>query len=394
MNEVKRNWTKWLYWFIFAAAVIIVYKTVDSFTDVLIFFGNFLGVLAPFLAGVLIAYLLYIPARSIEGFYKKSKLKIIGKKARPLSILSVYIIALILLIITINVIIPVVINSVVDLASNLQGYYSSALNKIESLPEDGLISKETIKQAISGLQNIDLTQYIKASDITQYAKGVLNAAATVVDIFVALVVSIYLLAERREIKEFVKKAAAALFNKKIFDNLGKYFNSTNQIFFKFIACQFLDAIVIGVLSTIAMSIMGIKYAPLLGFMIGLFNIIPYFGAIIAIVLAALITLISGGLWSAVWMLIVVIILQQIDANIIGPKILGNSLRISPLIVIAAVTIGGAYWGVLGMFLAVPIAAALKIIVLDYIDFKIKRRKQEKNQEIEPEKEEKVQEISE
>lgn len=378
MKEVKRNWTKWLYWFVFAVAVIIVYKTVDSFSDVLNFFGNFFTVLAPFLAGILIAYLFYIPTRGIEAFYKKAKPKIISKKARPLSILTVYIIALILLIIAIYVIIPVVVNSVIDLASNIQGYYSSALNKIEALPENSLVNKETIKQALYGLQDIDLKQYVQASDIAQYAKGVLNVASSIFDIFVALVVSVYLLAERTEIKEFLKKLASAMFRKRTFDNLGKYFNSTNQIFYKFIACQILDAIVIGILSTIAMLIMGIKYAPLLGFMIGLFNIIPYFGAIIAIVIAALITLISGGVGSAILMLIVVVILQQLDANIIGPKILGNSLKISPLIVIVAVTIGGAYWGVLGMFLAVPIAAALKILVLDYIDYKMKKKEEELN----------------
>ena len=79
------------------------------------------------------------------------------------------------------------------------------------------------------------------------------------------------------------------------------------------------------------------------------------------------TLITGGASQTIWMLIVVIILQQIDANIINPKIIGDSLKISPLIVILAVTIGGAYFGVIGMFLSVPIAAVLKILVNDYID---------------------------
>ena len=110
---------------------------------------------------------------------------------------------------------------------------------------------------------------------------------------------------------------------------------------------------------------------LLGFMIGLFNLIPYFGAIIAVIIAIIVTLLTGGFGQALLMAIIVIILQQIDANIINPKIVGNSLKISPLLVIFAVTVGGAYFGVLGMFLAVPIVAVLKILITDYIEYKNK-----------------------
>ena len=129
-----------------------------------------------------------------------------------------------------------------------------------------------------------------------------------------------------------------------------------------------------------MSIMGVKYAVLLGFMIGLFNLIPYVGAIIAVTIAGLITLLTGGLSQAIWMLVVIIILQQIDANIINPKIVGNSLEISPILVILAVTVGGAYFGLIGMFLAVPVIAIIKVLIEDFIDYK-ERKKKTKQEEI-------------
>ena len=118
-----------------------------------------------------------------------------------------------------------------------------------------------------------------------------------------------------------------------------------------------------------MSIMGVKYSVLLGFLIGILNIIPYFGAIIGVGLSILITIFTGGFAKAIWLAIVVIIIQQIDANIINPRILGNSLKVSPILVIFSVTVGGAYFGVLGMFLAVPVVAIIKIILLDYIEYK-------------------------
>ena len=374
MNEVKKHWTKWLYWFVFAVAVLAVYKTLDSFGYIVDFIKGFFGVIAPFFAGALIAYLFYIPARGVERLVRKSNVKIIRKKARVISIAIVYIIALLFIILIVQVILPVLLSSVKDLANNLQGYYATAIERIDNLPNDSIFKTEALTQAINGIKNIDLSKYLNVEDITQYVKGILNVAGTIFDIFVALVVSIYLLAERKEISLFFRKLAIAVLDKKTFINIGKYVNSTNQIFFKFIVSQFLDAIVVGTILTIAFSLMGIKYAPLLGFTVGLFNMIPYFGAIIGVAVSALITFISGGLAQTIWMIIVAIILQQIDANIINPKILGNSLKISPLIVIAAVTIGGAYFGVLGMFLAVPVAAALKIIVMDLIEFKLEKKK--------------------
>ena len=129
--------------------------------------------------------------------------------------------------------------------------------------------------------------------------------------------------------------------------------------------------VVAVITTVAMIIMGVEYAALLGFLIGVFNLIPFFGAIVAVMVAIFITICTGGIGQAIWLAIVIIVLQQIDANIINPKIIGDKLKISPILVIVSVTVAGAYFGVLGMFLAVPIVAMLKPVVIDYLEFKNK-----------------------
>lgn len=185
-------------------------------------------------------------------------------------------------------------------------------------------------------------------------------------------VSIYILLERRQILNFLRKLGGAIFKQKTYKAVGKYFYKSNNIFFKFLSSQILDAFIVGILTAIAMSLLGVKYAVLLGFFIGLSNLIPYFGAIVGVGISIIITIFTGGIGKAIWMAVIVIVLQQIDANIINPKIVGNSLSISPLLVIFAVTIGGAYFGILGMFLAVPIFTVLKIIVEDYIDYRSKK----------------------
>ena len=151
--------------------------------------------------------------------------------------------------------------------------------------------------------------------------------------------------------------------------ISKYFKKTNEVFFNFISGQLIDAVFIGIISVIIMSILKVKYAVLLGFIIGLFNLIPFFGAIVAVAIAVFITLCTGGLSKAIWLAVTIIVAQQIDANIINPRILSDKLQISPILVILSVALGGAYFGVLGMFLAVPVVAVVKLIIDDYIDYK-------------------------
>ena len=378
MEEIKSKWKKWVYWFSLGVAIICVYKILDNFPDVTGWINNFFGVIAPFLLGILIAYLLYLPCKKIEKIYEKQKIKIIAKKARPLSVITVYAIVVLILVILINFIFPVLIESITELLSNIQWYYENAINSFNNLPEDSFLKGDIAKDIIQNIQSIDIKQYLSIDTIFEYAKNAFGIISSVFDIFVTIIVSIYILAGRAQILKFVRNLAYAIFSEKTYNSMEKYFDNTNSIFFNFLASQFLDAIIVGILTTIAMTIMGVRYAPLLGFMIGLFNMIPYVGAIIAVVVAALITLITGGLSQAIWMIIIVTILQQIDANIINPKIIGNSLKISPLLVIFAITVGGAYFGILGMFLAVPVIAVLKIIVEDYIQYKIRHKKEKES----------------
>lgn len=372
MGEKKRTLTKWLYWFLFAVAVIMVYKTLDNFTAIGNWLQGFLDVLMPFIIGILIAYILYIPSRKIENIYSKvQKPRIIAKKARALSVLTVYLIAVLLIVMAFRFLIPAIANAVVDFVNNFQGYYTAMMTSIENLPEDSVLKSDIVLNLINEIQNIDVKQFFNMENLAQYAKGAINIASKVFDFFVALVVSVYVLMQRREILEFFKKLGKALFKENTYQSIGRYFNRTNNIFFNFIAGQVLDGVVVGIITSIGMSIIGVKYAVPLGFMIGLFNLIPYFGAIIGVVLATFITFLTGGLTQAITMVIVVIVLQQIDANIINPKIIGTSLKISPLLVIFGVTVGGAYFGVWGMFLAVPIIAVFKLVVTDYIEYKNK-----------------------
>lgn len=360
---------KWLYWFIFAVAIIVIYKMLDNFTAIGEFFKNLIGILMPFIMGGLIAYILYMPCKKIEEIFNKSKKKLIKKHSRGISIFIIYLIVLLLITILINCILPPVVTSIKDLVSNLPEYYKTLTKTINELPEDSILVKLNAKELLVKVSSIDFAKYITPEYITQYLKGAMSFATGIFDIFVTIIISIYTLAERGRIVKFLKRLSSALFGNKNYNILAKYFTKTNEVFFNFVSGQLIDAILVGIMTAVAMSIMKVKYAVLLGFIIGLFNLIPFFGAIVAVIIAIFITLCTGGVSKAIWLAIVVIILQQLDANVINPKIMSDKLKISPILVIFSVTFAGAYFGVLGMFLAVPIIAIVKLLLDDYIDYR-------------------------
>lgn len=380
MEEIKQSWKKRISWLLIALIVVVVYKMLDNFSNVQEWFSTFFRILKPFFAGLLISYILFMPCKKIESVLLKSKNKFISKRSRGISVITTYIIFVLVIIIIINCIFPVLRESIVELVGNIPGYYETLVNKYKELPEDSVFKSDIIKDKMTELSNIDMKQFLSINNekIIQYVKNIINIFSGIFDIFVSIIVSVYILLQRTTIMRFLRRFARALFKKNTYEAVNKYFTKANEVFFTFISSQLLDAVIVGILTTIAMLIIKVKYAPLIGFTIGLFNMIPYIGAIIAVGIGILITFITGGLGKAIAMAIVVIVLQQIDANIINPKIIGVSLEVSPLLVIFSVTVGGAYFGILGMFLGVPIAVVIKAVLNDWIDNKNKfRDEQEK-----------------
>ena len=369
----KKDWKKWIGWLIFAIVVILIYRMLDNVNGMVSGMTKLISTLMPFFVGILIACIFYMPCKKFENLYKKIKLKFINKIARGLSVITVYILALLILIMIINIFIPALSKSIVDLTNNLPNYYESAIHFVDDMPEKSIIKKESIKNVINGLKEIDIISMFRVEDISDYIQWVIGVANTLFGIGVSIISSIYILLEKERIFRFVKRLTKAIFKEKTYIAINNYFKKASDIFFKFISSQVLDGLIVGIIASISLSILGVKYWILLGFMIGLFNIIPYFGAILAATIATIITALTGGITQAIWMLVIVIIIQQIDGNIINPKIVGNALKISPILVIFSVTLFGAYFGVLGMFLAVPIMTVIKILVNDFIDYRLKKK---------------------
>ena len=362
---------KWIYWISIGTVLILIYKFLDNFTGIGTWISNLLSVLAPFLSAILISYVLYKPCAKIEKILSKKT-----KHARGISVFIVYLITAILLILTLKFIIPALIDSIIDLIKNIQTYYNGiTTNEIEEAWAP-FVKDNILKPLVEYIQSIEYNKLVEPNKIWEYISSAFGIVKFIFNCFIAIVCSIYILLERTEIVKFIKRTMKALLSKKRFKRFNNYFTKGNQIFFDFVTSQVIDAIVVSILMSVILLILDVKYAILLGVMIGVFNLIPYFGAIIAVVVASLITVLTGGWQQALLMIVVITIVQQIDANIINPKITGSRLNVSPLLVIFSVTLGGAYFGVIGMFIAVPTAVLIKLIVDDHIDIKEKRKEEE------------------
>ena len=345
----------------------IIYKTLDNFSQITTAISKFLLVISPLLYGLLFAYFLYIPHQKIELLCRRSKAKFISKRARGLSILTIFILLILIITLVISFVLPIIIKSIIDLAGSIPGYLNLILDYLDSIPGDSIWFSLNIADTLRESSGVFLNNYINPGRIEQVARGVINLAGEVFSLLLGLIIALYILLELEKIITFFKRLSVVLLkNETVRDRVQKYLKQVNEVLFTFIASKGLDSIINLVVITSTLLIFNVPYAFLLGLIAGLLNFIPYLGSLIAVIIISVITLITGGLSQAVKVVIPLLVFQQLDGNFIEPKIMKSSLKISPILVILAVVVGGAYFGIIGMFLAVPIVAIIKQVLIEYI----------------------------
>lgn len=357
---------KWFYWVSIGVVLIAIYKLLDNFSGIGKWVTNLFSVLAPFIEGIIIAYILYTPCKKLESIFLKTKSKLLKEHARVISITIVFALVIALIVWFMTFIIPTLISSISDLIVNAQNYYNAVVSDSPDITIAPFIQDNILKPVVEWIQNTDFENWFTVDKLLNYLSSAMGVIRGIINIFIAIICSVYILAQRTRIIAFLNRFAKATLTDIGYKRFVKYFTSGNGIFFRYLSSQMLDGIVVAIITSIAMSIMGVKYSILLGTLIGLSNLIPYFGAIFGVAIAIIITLLTGGWKLALIMAIVVIVLQQIDANLINPRITSSSLKVSPLLVMFAVTVGGAYFGVIGMFLGVPVMVLIKVIIEDFI----------------------------
>lgn len=366
---MKREWlSKWLGVFIFGVALITVYKTFDNITHIFAVLGRMLGLFTPFILGFLLAFFLYPGCVKLEKLYGKAHNGWLRTHKRTLGILTVYFAFLLLLLLAIAYLLPKLSASLADLINNLPMYLSSMRSMLEDLKQNvSLFSNLDVDQIMDTFKIESLLQNFLSSGLDSYIAGFKGVTTTLMSWFMGIVICAYTLLEKNALFGITRRIFGKLFSPRLMDGISAYLHKISCIFYDFFFGKMVESLIVGLIGTIGFYLLGVPFALLMGIVLTLFNMIPYFGPIIGAVPIVLVSLFMGDVMKALWVGIFILCLQQLDGIYIGPRILGNSVGVSPFWVIFAILIGGGLFGLWGMLFGVPLIAVVRMLILDYLD---------------------------
>lgn len=361
------------------AAIVLA---ISNISQVGAFFSKIFSILTPFFWGFAIAYILTPVLKYCERMLNRiSKGKLKPRPQRTLSVICTYLFALIVLVVFFRIVVPQIAQSFATLASQIPGWIEQLkiltmdlvekyhlqnidLNGVEAATFDKLLNtlQEMLKNVSAAL----------TSAIPQIIQATVNVTASVLNVIIGFIISVYMLFSKELFFARIRKLLTALFPERSVEKMASLIHESNEIFSGFINGKILDSFIIGLLCFIFMSIFGWPYAMLISVIVGVTNIIPYFGPFIGAIPSILILLMVNP-WTALWFAIFILVLQQIDGNIIGPKILGDSTGLSAFWVIFAITIFGSLMGPLGMFIGVPLFAVIYSLIRQFAEWRLTKK---------------------
>ena len=371
--NLDKNLLKYSFYLVLTAtALYILYAIIGNIGSILETFFNFLRniltILSPFIIALVIAYLLHPMVKWLEvNLFRQVKIK--PQFKRTLSVLLTYLLivsAFILFIystyvmiggqITNNVNVNNMIEAIMKYSQRYNDIFQSALAQLET---SGLSTdvKEQFKSLIEKMNGL------MGSAINAAFDSIRKLGSNLINILLGAIIAFYLLKDLEYFKKLIDDCFNFIFKKNTNKNTKLFFRDVDNVVSKFIRGQLLDAVIVGILCSLGLWAIGLDFPVLIGMTAGISNVIPYFGPIIGSIPAVIVGLLSGSPIKALFAVLVLLLVQQLDGAIISPKVVGESVGLHPVFVILSITIGGAYFGLIGMLLAVPAAGIIKFLLI-------------------------------
>ncbi|MGL5616651.1 MAG: AI-2E family transporter [Sarcina sp.] len=355
MKLFKGNNSKYTKLVLSLVVTYIIIRLIDNIPFITDKLSDFYGILLPFVIAFVIAYALN-PV--VNLFMRRTKL------SKSMSIALTYILFLAIIAMAALYIFP--------------GLYSTTWDLIESLPTITTNAQHTLNTFLSQvnkhpdatklLESIDFSSIISTSSkvfnslLNQAFSGAISITTYIVNIIFGFLISIYMLSDKENCLKFCRKATLTVCGEKIGDEVINFVKILNFNVGTYIGIKAIDSAIVAAIAIVGLTILGAKYALLLAVIVGFTNMIPYFGPFIGMFVAFVVNLFSADFKTALIALIFLFILQQFDAWFLDPKLIGGKVGLSPFVIILAVTIGGAFYGPIGMILATPIASVINYYV--------------------------------
>lgn len=360
--ETNRDWLAIIF------ASILFFTLLRSLNVVAGMTGKVLGILSPFAGGIVLAYVLDPFVRWMSHYVLKDK-----KNLRWIAILSAYVLFILLLVLLVWLVVPQVISSIGTLVTSLPGYIENVQGTLRYIQDTYGINLQGLVLALDNYEQLMGKMYSMAVAASPEIVAYLQAlVSNVVAVFTSVAGSVYMLASKDKLLHQLRTVVHALLPRKLAENTLRICHIANENFTGFYVGRVIDSAIVGSILLVILQILGISFAPLISVLVGVTNVIPFFGPFIGAIPSLIILLFVNPL-QALEFLIIIICLQQVDGNFIGPKILGRSIGISALWVLFAVTLGANLFGLVGMVMGVPLFATLYGLGQELIQWCLDRR---------------------
>ena len=371
---------KVLTYIVSGAGIILVYFLMKNFGQLKGVWDSVRDILRPFTFGIIFAYLLNGPLMFFErkfSFVEKTKPRRVLK--RILAITASWIATIAVLSAFFYIVMPDVAKSINVLVNNIPLYLSNLQALVGGIAEAYNIEAPFIDYFLE----FRISSEVFATILKEYGKDLLPQLANIAnlsvqiggivfDIIIAIILSVYIMYSKETLIAQLKKAIYAVCKKEAASNLVRVARESHRIFSSFINGKLIDSLIIGILCFIGMSVIGFEFTMLISFIVGCTNVIPFFGPFLGAIPSVLILLMVDP-WQALWFAIFVFVLQQLDGNVIGPKILGDSTGLPALWVMFAILVGGGIFGIIGMFIGVPVFAVIYKFTKEFLEKKLESK---------------------
>lgn len=374
MINLEKNKKTIIELIIFTVVIIFAFVNIEALWS---FITYIIKIFMPFIIGVMIAFVLNVLLNVVENkLFKKlneKNGKVWKKIKRPTSLITTFIIIIALIAFILGLLIPQLKNTATIFTENFDSYKKESIKILDKI---GIDDKD-IKVLNKNIEKIkgEVTSYVgdNKQEIVQTTFGVASSVVgTITSLVLGIVFAIYILLKKEDLARQSRKVLKAYFPEKKEKRIREIANLSNKTFGNFISGQCLEALIIGVLCFIGMFILQIPYASTISVLVGFTALIPVFGAFIGTVIGAFLILMVDPT-KAIIFIIFILILQQLEGNLIYPKVVGKSVGLPGIWVMVAVTVGASIAGVLGMLLSVPICSVLYSILKTDVNNRIDQK---------------------
>ncbi len=363
------------YTFIIIVFIAIVYSLFSDPQKAFGLISKVISVFSPFIIGLCIAYVVNLLMRPTERLWsfiwRKSKLKFLEKCRRPvcLTLSSLLVFGVVFAIVF--MIIPELKNTIVGFVDRVPQYAVTVEAWYNGLVD--FLSKYNFELPAVSLESEKIGVFFKEL-LENYGNNVLNTTVNVTasivsvifNIVLGIAFSIYVLAQKEKLGRFARNTVNAIFSERRAQKTLELATLTNDVFTRFVTGQLTEAVIIGVLCFIGMLIFRMPYAAVISVLVGFTALIPVFGAFFGTAVGAFLILLESPM-KAFWFIVFIIVLQQLEGNLIYPRVVGKSVGIPGMLVLVAVTVGGGFFGILGMLFSVPVCSVLYVVFKQFIE---------------------------